>query len=77
MKTSNSFAIQIDKSTGVSGQAQLVSFVRYIDVDEINEHILFCKKLEQHTIGEAIFNVINQFFSEQVGSEQTQLSLHT
>ena len=65
VKASNSFAIQIDESTDVSGQAQLISFVRYIDVDEINEHILFCKKLEQHTTGEAIFNVMNQFFSEQ------------
>ncbi|XP_047480177.1 SCAN domain-containing protein 3-like [Penaeus chinensis] len=65
LKASQSFSLQVDESTDISGQAQLVSFVRYIDEDDIKEHILFCKKMEEHTTGEAIFNVINQFFTEQ------------
>lgn len=56
---------QVDELTDISGQAHLVSLVRYIDEDDVKEHILFCKILEKHTTVEAIFSVINQFFSEQ------------
>lgn len=41
-KLSGSFAMQLDESTDVSGEAQLIAFVRYRDISEINEHILFC-----------------------------------
>lgn len=34
---------------------QLVAFVRYVDNDDISEHILFCKTLEGKTTGEDIF----------------------
>ncbi|XP_064083904.1 zinc finger MYM-type protein 6-like [Macrobrachium nipponense] len=77
LKASQSFALQVDESTDFSGQAHLVSFVRYIDEDDIKEHILFCKKIEEYTTGEAIFNVINQFFSEQELSWKSCLSMCT
>lgn len=44
-KLSDSFSLQLDESTDVSGNAQLVAFVRYVDTDDIYEHILFCKSL--------------------------------
>ena len=77
LKASQSFALQVDESTDISGQAHLVSFVRYIDEDDIKEHILFCKKLEEYTTGEAIFNVINQFFSDQELSWKSCMSMCT
>lgn len=61
---SNYFSLQLDDSTDVSGNAQLVSLVRYVDTDDIYEHILFCKTLEGKTTGEDIFNVVNTFFCE-------------
>ena len=63
-KLSDSFSLQLDVSTDVSGNAQLVAFVRYIDTDDIYEHILFCKALEGKTTGEDIFDVVNTFFCE-------------
>uniref|UniRef100_A0A3B3TD34 DUF4371 domain-containing protein n=1 Tax=Paramormyrops kingsleyae TaxID=1676925 RepID=A0A3B3TD34_9TELE len=60
----NCFSLQLDESTDVSGNAQLVAFVRYVDTDDIYEHILFCKTLEGKTTGEDIFNVVNTFFCE-------------
>ena len=63
-KLSDSFSLQLDESTDVSGNAQLVAFVRYIDTDDIYEHILFCKALEGKTTGEDIFDVVNTFFCE-------------
>ena len=44
-------------------KAQLIAFVRYKDTLEINEHILFCKKVTGRTTGEDVFNVIDNFFS--------------
>uniref|UniRef100_A0A8C4GG45 DUF4371 domain-containing protein n=1 Tax=Dicentrarchus labrax TaxID=13489 RepID=A0A8C4GG45_DICLA len=63
-KLSDSFSLQLDESTDVSGNAQLVAFVRYVDTDDIYEHILFCKSLEGKTTGEDIFNVVNAAFCE-------------
>lgn len=63
-KLSGSFSLQLDESTDISGNAQLVGFVRYIDTDDIYEHILFCKTLEGRTTGEDIFDTVNTLFSE-------------
>lgn len=38
--------------------------MRYVDTDNIYEHILFFKTLEGKTTGEDIFNVVNTFFCE-------------
>ncbi|XP_067303566.1 zinc finger BED domain-containing protein 5-like [Pseudorasbora parva] len=64
LKLSGIFALQLDESTDVSREAQLIAFVRYRDISEINEHILFCKKLTGSTIGKDVFHVIDTFFSE-------------
>uniref|UniRef100_A0A8C6LL81 DUF4371 domain-containing protein n=1 Tax=Nothobranchius furzeri TaxID=105023 RepID=A0A8C6LL81_NOTFU len=63
-KLSDSFSLQLDESTDVSGNAQLVAFVRYADADDIYEHILFCKSLEGKTTGEDIFIVDSGAFCE-------------
>uniref|UniRef100_A0A3B4ZJ55 DUF4371 domain-containing protein n=1 Tax=Stegastes partitus TaxID=144197 RepID=A0A3B4ZJ55_9TELE len=52
-KLSNSFFLQLDESTDISGNAQLVGLVRYIDADNIYE-----------TTGEDIFDSVNTFFTE-------------
>ena len=59
--SSDSFSLQLDESTDVSGNSQLVAFVRYVDTDDIYEHIVFCKTLEGKTKGENVFYVIITF----------------
>lgn len=56
------FSLQLDESTDISGQAQLVAFARYVDSDDIKEHVLFWKRLEGTTKGRDIFNTVNSFF---------------
>lgn len=66
LKTAGSFALQLDESTDVSGEAQLVMFARFKDdtVNDVLEHIVLCKPLPEKTTGEDIFHLIDCFFME-------------
>lgn len=57
------FALQLDESTDIANQAQLLVYVRYLNSkNEISEEMLFSHEMEGRTTGEYIFNVINSFF---------------
>ena len=59
------FALQLDESTDIANQAQLLVYVRYLNSkNEISEEMLFSHEMEGRTTGECIFNVINSFFYE-------------
>lgn len=64
LKRTTSFALQLDDSTDITGESQLVAFVRCKDTDDISEHILFCKPMLGKTTGEDIFNVVDSFFMQ-------------
>jgi hypothetical protein len=52
------FALQLDESTDISNEAELMAFVRVPDIVqivEIVEHILFCKSLKGNATGRAVF----------------------
>ncbi len=51
-------------STDIAGQAQLLTYVRYLRDKAIEEDVLFCWPLQSHTTGEAIFNVLDIFIRE-------------
>jgi hypothetical protein len=59
------FVVQLDESTDISNEYELVAFVRVPDKVEIVEYILFCKSLKGNATGRAVFEVINDFFNEQ------------
>lgn len=63
-KLGEAFSLQLDESTDVSGKAQLIAFVRYVDINDIYENVLFCKGLVGKTTGEDLFNVVDNFFIE-------------
>ncbi|KAK2716898.1 hypothetical protein QYM36_007143 [Artemia franciscana] len=64
IKLTKMFALQLDESTDVSGEAQVIVFVRYQDCSDIRENILFCQNLQSRTTGEELFKVIDKFFAE-------------
>src|SRR4029434_5004097 len=57
------YALQLDEPTDFAGQAQLLTYVRYVREKEI-EDILFCRPLQTRTTGEAIFNVLDSFIQD-------------
>ena len=58
------FAIQLDESTDVAGKLQLMTYVRYLWLDSIEEDRLFCHSLPTNTTSEEIFKRLNDFMTK-------------
>ena len=65
IRLSGKFAIQVDDSTDISGDAQLLVNVCFLDKDVIKEYLFFCKRLPKNTTGEEIFFVAFVHIIEQ------------
>jgi hypothetical protein len=58
------FSLQVDESTDVSDNANLMCFVRYDLGNTSHEELLFCKSLPTRTTAEELFNLINRYIIE-------------
>ncbi|CAI9726566.1 finger BED domain-containing 5-like [Octopus vulgaris] len=61
------FALQVDESTDITGKAQLLVFVRFINDEAIVEDFLCCKELPETRKGQDVFDVFNSYL-EYCGS---------
>ncbi|XP_068233586.1 zinc finger BED domain-containing protein 5-like [Palaemon carinicauda] len=64
IKKSGHFSLQLDESTDVSDDAQLMTYVRYQGQEAMEEEFLFCRPLLTTTTGEDIFMKVDSFFKE-------------
>ena len=55
------FTLQVDESTDITGKAQLLAFVCFIDHEGIAKDFLCCKELPGTTKGQDIFDVLNAY----------------
>ena len=58
------FSLQLDETTDIGSDAQLMVFVRYFDTNDFVEQFLFCRPLAKNTTGEEIFKKVDFFFEE-------------
>lgn len=64
LKQSEYFALQLDESTDIAGQASLLSFVRFEHNGNIEEEMLFCHCLPSTTTAEEIYKSLDNFITE-------------
>ena len=57
--------MQIDESTDISDDAQLLVYVRYLGENTLEEEFLFCKALETTTRGEDMFALVDSFMNKE------------
>ena len=55
------FKLQLDESTDIGNEVNLLCFVRYIYAGEVHDDFLFCRSLPTHTTGEAVLHSLNDF----------------
>ena len=65
IKRSGQFSLQLDESTDISDDTQLLTYVQYQGLAEIEEEFLFCKPLQTTTTGEDIFVMVDLFFKQE------------
>uniref|UniRef100_A0A3B3H3A2 Uncharacterized protein n=1 Tax=Oryzias latipes TaxID=8090 RepID=A0A3B3H3A2_ORYLA len=61
LRQSQFFSLQLDESTDLGNEANLLCFVRYIYAGGLHDEFLFCRSLPTNTTGEAIFHSLNDF----------------
>jgi hypothetical protein len=71
----NFFAIQLDKSTDITGKAQLLAFNRSVCNGDIIEQFLFCKPLPETSKGQDILDVVNSYFNSHDLSWKSCISI--
>ncbi|XP_057667219.1 zinc finger BED domain-containing protein 5-like [Diorhabda carinulata] len=64
IKIAGLFSIQPDETTDVSKDAQLMVYVRYSGLTDIQEDILFFKPMSTTTRSEDIFLMVDSFFKD-------------
>jgi len=63
-EASGAWTLQTDECTDISGESQLLSFLRLVRDGKIMNGYFFCCELEQTTTGEDIFKVVDQKVKE-------------
>jgi hypothetical protein len=62
IKEADFLAIQLGKSTDITGKVQLLAFIRFISNGDTTEQFLCFKPLPETTKGQDILEVANSYF---------------
>lgn len=57
------FALQMDEATDINKDCLLITYVRYVDGDEMSEELLFCKQILGRATAEELFKIIDNIES--------------
>ncbi|XP_035229526.1 zinc finger BED domain-containing protein 5-like [Stegodyphus dumicola] len=65
IKESPKFSIQLDETTDITKLAQLLVYVRYVYKESVEEELLFCRPMEDHTTGKDIYCKVDEFLKAE------------
>ncbi|XP_060846219.1 zinc finger BED domain-containing protein 5-like [Rhopalosiphum padi] len=60
------FGLQLDEATDNNKDAHLICYVRFIDGDDMVEDLLFCKNITASAKAQDLFDILNNFMSENM-----------
>ena len=58
------FALQVDESTDISGKPQLLTFIRFVDGNQIINQFLCCKEMSLTTRDQDVFDILSAYFEK-------------
>ncbi|XP_047249242.1 zinc finger BED domain-containing protein 5 [Girardinichthys multiradiatus] len=58
------FALQMDEATDSNKDCLLITYVRFIDGDDMREELLFCKQVPDRATAEELFKIIDSYLKE-------------
>ena len=61
IKESLKFSIQLDETTDITKLAQLLVYVRHVYKESVEEELLFCRPMKDHTTGKDIYCKVDEF----------------
>ncbi|KAL1276347.1 hypothetical protein QQF64_035970 [Cirrhinus molitorella] len=60
----NHFALQMDEATDNNKDCLLITYVRFIDADDLREDLLFCKLVTKRATADELFKIIDTYLKE-------------
>ena len=75
IEEAESFAIQLDESTDITGKAQIFILIRFVHEEDLTEQFIFCKPLPETTRGHDIYEVVNIYFSSNGSQWKSCISI--
>ncbi|TKS64936.1 Zinc finger BED domain-containing protein 5 [Collichthys lucidus] len=58
------FALQMDEATDSNKDCLLITYVRFIDADDLREDLLFCKQVTSRATADKLFKIIDTYLRE-------------
>ncbi|XP_062336324.1 zinc finger BED domain-containing protein 5-like [Osmerus eperlanus] len=58
------FSLQMDEATDSNKDCLLITYVRFIDGDDMREELLFCKQITGRATAEELFKIIDSYLKE-------------
>lgn len=58
------FSLQMDEATDCNKDCLLITYVRFIDGDDMMEELLFCKQVTGRTTAEEPFKITDPYLKE-------------
>ena len=65
IRSSPTFAVQLDESTDVASCSQLLVFVQYIQKEDVKEEFLYCNSSKTTATAQDVMNNISKFYETQ------------